>query len=162
MTENSIWPIAEEFSDSDDEKETAPQKRARFLDNKPSVTEEEISGDFPVLKLKNRGDGSSSSSEDEEEKNVKPKANPYLISTGDSIREKFDDKLRSLHMKRNEARKLNHREVAAEDQRKKQPTNYDSIRKRAEWELDDKTAREVYVYSLYILLFILYKYLTKS
>lgn len=143
MSDSNIWPTVEEFSDSEDESEVIPQKHA-FVDNRPSVTEEEISGDFPVLKLKKGDDGSSSSSEEEED--AAKSKNPYLISTGDSIKKKFNEKLRGLHMKRNEARKMNHREVAAEDQRKKLPANYESLRKKAEWELEEKTAREVTCY----------------
>ena len=46
-------------------------------------------------------------------------------------------------MKRNEARKLNHKEVAEEDMRKKLPKNYEAMRRKAEWEVADKQARQV-------------------
>ncbi|ELU05061.1 hypothetical protein CAPTEDRAFT_20848 [Capitella teleta] len=44
------------------------------------------------------------------------------------------DRLRNLHLKRNEARKMNHAEVVEEDKRKKLPTNFETKRKRVEWE----------------------------
>lgn len=56
---------------------------------------------------------------------------------------KFDEKLRNLQLKRNEARKLNHKEVADEDMRKKLPKNYEAMRRKAEWEVQDKQARQV-------------------
>lgn len=46
-------------------------------------------------------------------------------------------------MKRNEARKLNHQEVADEDMRKKLPKNYEAMRRKAEWEVADKQAKQV-------------------
>jgi len=40
-------------------------------------------------------------------------------------------------------RKLNHKEVAEEDMRKKLPKNYEAMRRKAEWEVADKQARQV-------------------
>ncbi|XP_006815487.1 pre-mRNA-splicing factor syf2-like [Saccoglossus kowalevskii] len=51
-------------------------------------------------------------------------------------------KLRDLHLRRNEARKLNHAEVVEEDKRSKLPSNFEAKRKRAEWELDDQKKRK--------------------
>ncbi|KAM9035245.1 pre-mRNA-splicing factor SYF2 [Sarcophilus harrisii] len=44
-------------------------------------------------------------------------------------------KFRELHMKRNEARKLNHQEVVEEDKRLKLPANWEAKKARLEWEL---------------------------
>ena len=71
---------------------------------------------------------------------MKKKFNPYLAHNTQS---KFDEKLRNLQLKRNEARKLNHKEVADEDMRKKLPKNYEAMRRKAEWEVEDKKARQV-------------------
>ncbi|XP_059153900.1 pre-mRNA-splicing factor syf2-like [Physella acuta] len=43
-------------------------------------------------------------------------------------------RLRDLELKMNEARKMNHAEVVAEDERKKRPQNFEAKRKRLEWE----------------------------
>ena len=137
---DSVWPSVD-VSDSEEEVETNHNRNLPLVDNKPPVSEEEINGDFPVLKLNKESDESSSDDEDEA-KPVK-KINPYLTTSGDDIKAKYNEKLRSLHMKRNEARKMNHQEVSAEDQRNKLPANYEAMKRRAEWELADKTAREV-------------------
>lgn len=42
----------------------------------------------------------------------------------------------------NEARKMNHAEVVAEDERKKRPKNFDAKRKRVEWEQKDAEQRK--------------------
>ena len=47
-------------------------------------------------------------------------------------------KLRDLHLKRNEARKLNHQEVVEEDRRVKEPKNMEARRKRAEYILKEE------------------------
>ncbi|KAE8745329.1 hypothetical protein FOCC_FOCC007877 [Frankliniella occidentalis] len=52
-------------------------------------------------------------------------------------------KLRDLHLKRNEARQLNHQEVVEEDKRQKMPTNWEARKRRADWilkEEEDRTA----------------------
>ena len=46
-------------------------------------------------------------------------------------------KLRDLHLKRNEARKLNHQEVIEEDRRAKEPKNMEARKKRAEYLLKE-------------------------
>ena len=51
-------------------------------------------------------------------------------------------KLKELHLKRNEARKLNHQEVVEEDRKKKLPSNFESKQKRVEWELAEAKARK--------------------
>ena len=43
----------------------------------------------------------------------------------------------------NEARKMNHAEVVEEDKRKKLPTNFESKRKRVEWEEQQEQLRKV-------------------
>lgn len=45
----------------------------------------------------------------------------------------------------NEARKLNHKEVVEEDRRKKLPANWESRKKKAEWEVANEEARKVCV-----------------
>ena len=70
-------------------------------------------------------------------------------------------KLKELHMRRvgviidccngvvrrvspqNEARKLNHKEVVEEDRRKKLPANWESRKKKAEWEVAEEEAKKV-------------------
>jgi pre-mRNA-splicing factor SYF2 len=51
-------------------------------------------------------------------------------------------RLRDLHAKRNEARKLNHLEVVEEDRRNKLPANWEARKRRVEWELEDHRKRE--------------------
>eukprot|EP00745_Piridium_sociabile_P009471 TRINITY_DN16656_c0_g1_i12.p2 TRINITY_DN16656_c0_g1~~TRINITY_DN16656_c0_g1_i12.p2 ORF type:complete len:178 (-),score=59.56 TRINITY_DN16656_c0_g1_i12:70-603(-) len=46
------------------------------------------------------------------------------------------NRLRELELKMNEARKLNVREAAVEEERKKRPQNWENKRKRSEWEED--------------------------
>ncbi|CAH2282527.1 pre-mRNA-splicing factor syf2 [Pelobates cultripes] len=47
-------------------------------------------------------------------------------------------KFRELHLKRNEARKLNHQEVVEEDKRQKLPSNHEARKARLEWELKEE------------------------
>jgi len=66
---------------------------------------------------------------------------PGLMGTGMSVKEKYAErmkKLRDLHMKRNEARKLNHQEVVEEDRRNKEPKNMEARRRRAEYILTEE------------------------
>ena len=49
----------------------------------------------------------------------------------------------SLLCLQNEARKLNHQEVVAEDQRKKLPSNWEAKRQRIDWEEEEETRRKV-------------------
>ncbi|KAK7107043.1 pre-mRNA-splicing factor SYF2-like [Littorina saxatilis] len=44
------------------------------------------------------------------------------------------NRLRDLELRMNEARKMNNREAAAEEDRKKRPENWEAKRKRSEWE----------------------------
>lgn len=62
-------------------------------------------------------------------------------SSADKRAERME-RLRSLHLKRNEARKMNHAEVVEEDKRKKLPTNFESKRKRVEWEEQQEQLRK--------------------
>merc|ERR1711963_295455 len=66
---------------------------------------------------------------------------PGLMGTGMSAKEKYAErmkKLRDLHMKRNEARKLNHQEVVEEERRNKEPKNMEARRRRAEYVLQEE------------------------
>ncbi|XP_076373722.1 pre-mRNA-splicing factor SYF2 [Tachypleus tridentatus] len=51
-------------------------------------------------------------------------------------------RLRDLHLKRNEARKLNHQEVIEEDQRNKLPQNWENKIKWAEVKLEEEIKRQ--------------------
>ncbi|XP_041351711.1 pre-mRNA-splicing factor syf2-like isoform X2 [Gigantopelta aegis] len=44
------------------------------------------------------------------------------------------NRLKELELRMNEARKMNHQEVVAEDERKKRPANWEQKRKRMDWE----------------------------
>ncbi|XP_074655376.1 pre-mRNA-splicing factor syf2-like [Tubulanus polymorphus] len=63
------------------------------------------------------------------------------VATGDSKTDRLK-RLRDLQMRRNEARKLNHKEVVEEDRRKKLPANFESKRKRLEWEEQEEKKRK--------------------
>lgn len=52
----------------------------------------------------------------------------------------------------NEARKLNHKEVVEEDRRKKLPANWESRKKKAEWEIAAEESRKVCSLSLILFL----------
>lgn len=69
-------------------------------------------------------------------------ASSSSAATADDKRAERMRKLRDLHLRRNEARKLNHQEVAEEDKRKKLPTNWEAQKRRLEWELDEDKKRE--------------------
>jgi len=64
-------------------------------------------------------------------------------STGGGANVKADrmKRLRELHMKRTEAKKLNLHEVQEEERRAKLPTNFEARKRRAEWILDDEERR---------------------
>ena len=69
---------------------------------------------------------------------------PGLMGSGMSAKEKYAErmkKLRDLHLKRNEARKLNHQEVVEEDRRNKEPKNMEARRRRAEYILAEETQK---------------------
>lgn len=61
-------------------------------------------------------------------------------ATRDSKREERLQRLRELHMRRNEARKLNHVEVVEEDKRKKLPSNWEARKRKIEWEVAEEEA----------------------
>ncbi|XP_013405461.1 pre-mRNA-splicing factor SYF2 [Lingula anatina] len=63
-------------------------------------------------------------------------------TSGASSREDRLKRLKELHLRRNEARKLNHQEVVEEDRRKKLPTNWEAKRKRVEWEEEEEKKRQ--------------------
>merc|ERR1719462_875731 len=66
---------------------------------------------------------------------------PGLMGKEMSAKEKYAErmkKLRDLHLKRNEARKLNHQEVVEEDRRAKEPKNMEARRRRAEYVLQEE------------------------
>merc|ERR1711963_581079 len=66
---------------------------------------------------------------------------PGLMGKEMSAKEKYAErmkKLRDLHLKRNEARKLNHQEVVEEDRRNKEPKNMEARRRRAEYVLQEE------------------------
>ena len=103
----SVWPSVE-LTDSEDEEHATkgPRRKNPLADCAPDVTQEEINGDFPLFN-KHKDDASSESDEEEDEKVVEKK-NPYLMHQTSS---KFNDKLRALQMKRNEARFDFHRDL---------------------------------------------------
>ncbi|KXJ68445.1 pre-mRNA-splicing factor Syf2 [Aedes albopictus] len=51
------------------------------------------------------------------------------------------ERLKKLHMQRNEARNSNHQEVIAEDERKKLPANWEARKRQADWLIDDSKAK---------------------
>ncbi|KAM8967111.1 pre-mRNA-splicing factor SYF2 [Pelodytes ibericus] len=51
-------------------------------------------------------------------------------------------KFRELHLKRNEARKLNHQEVVEEDKRQKLPSNWEARKARLEWEVKEEERKK--------------------
>ncbi|XP_032234825.2 pre-mRNA-splicing factor syf2 isoform X2 [Nematostella vectensis] len=51
-------------------------------------------------------------------------------------------RLQQLHLRRNEARKMNHQEVVEEDRKKKLPANWEAKQRRVEWEQQDDEAAE--------------------
>ena len=64
----------------------------------------------------------------------------------------------------NEARKLNHQEVVEEDRRKKLPVNYESRRRRAEWEIQEEEAKKVikYLMNIHEVIYSIYSELKKQ
>ncbi|XP_030057208.1 pre-mRNA-splicing factor SYF2 isoform X2 [Microcaecilia unicolor] len=51
-------------------------------------------------------------------------------------------KFRELHLKRNEARKLNYQELVEEDKRLKLPSNWEAKKARLEWELKEEERKK--------------------
>ncbi|XP_053570092.1 pre-mRNA-splicing factor syf2 [Bombina bombina] len=67
------------------------------------------------------------------------------VSAEDSAAQKREERLRKfreLHLKRNEARKLNHQEVVEEDKRQKLPSNWEARKARLEWELKEEEKKK--------------------
>ncbi|XP_064628720.1 pre-mRNA-splicing factor SYF2-like [Lineus longissimus] len=70
-------------------------------------------------------------------------SNPTSSGTGTAgSRSNKLSRLRELQLRRNEARKLNHKEVVEEDRRKNLPKNHEAKRKRVEWEEEDEKKRK--------------------
>ncbi|KAJ9599456.1 hypothetical protein L9F63_010071 [Diploptera punctata] len=66
-------------------------------------------------------------------------------SKNDSFKERQAERmkrLRDLHIKRNEARQMNHQEVVEEDKRNKLPPNWEARKRQAEWVLNDEEKRK--------------------
>ncbi|XP_043916012.1 pre-mRNA-splicing factor SYF2 [Protopterus annectens] len=66
-------------------------------------------------------------------------------SSAETAAKKHEERLkkfRELHLKRNEARKLNHQEVAEEDRKLKLPANWEAKKSRLEWELKEKERKQ--------------------
>lgn len=66
---------------------------------------------------------------------------PGLLGKEMSAKEKYAErmkKLRDLHTKRNEARKLNHQEVVEEDRRNKEPKNEEARKRKAAYILKEE------------------------
>lgn len=63
-------------------------------------------------------------------------------AAADERRRQWTDRLRKLHNARNEARNYNRKEVVEEDRRKKQPKNWESKRRRLEWQLEEEERRQ--------------------
>lgn len=63
------------------------------------------------------------------------------ISAKDKLAERMK-KLKELHLKRNEARQLNHKEVIEEDKRNKLPANWEARKRKAEWILEDEERKQ--------------------
>ena len=62
-------------------------------------------------------------------------------STGDKVKERME-RMKKLHLARNEARTKNHVEVLKEDERSKLPANWETRQKQVDWMLKDKKSRE--------------------
>lgn len=62
-------------------------------------------------------------------------------SNSDKVKERLQ-RLKNLHNARNEARQQNHKEVVAEDERKKLPSNWETHKRQADWLLADEKARQ--------------------
>ncbi|XP_058800254.1 pre-mRNA-splicing factor Syf2 [Phymastichus coffea] len=66
-------------------------------------------------------------------------------SVGQTFAEKHAERLnrlKNLHVKRNEARQQNHKEVVEEDKRNKLPSNWEARKRQADWLLNDEKARK--------------------
>jgi len=136
----SIWGNVD-ISDSDEEEVLDRKKKKRTHRESDSIDTEE---GFPALLIpgaKKPSNSDDSSEDDGEEIPAPAKKNPYLAHMEDHSVPGIKEKLQKVTQRRNEARQLNHKEVAAEEQRRKEPKNQEARQKRAEWELNDKLAR---------------------
>ncbi|XP_077755208.1 uncharacterized protein LOC144314668 [Canis aureus] len=77
---------------------------------------------------------------DSSEEGEQPPAAPAELAA--QKREQRLRKFRELHLKRNEARKLNHQEVVEEDKRLKLPANWEARKARLEWELQEEEKKK--------------------
>lgn len=62
-------------------------------------------------------------------------------ATAEKLKERMD-RMKKLHLARNEARTKNHVEVLREDERLKLPANWETRQRQVDWLLADKKARE--------------------
>lgn len=66
-------------------------------------------------------------------------------SSSSSMKSRMEErmkKLRDLHLKRNEARQLNHAEVVEEDKRAKEPKNMEARKRKAQYLLEEEKLRQ--------------------
>ncbi|XP_019854319.1 PREDICTED: pre-mRNA-splicing factor SYF2-like [Amphimedon queenslandica] len=68
--------------------------------------------------------------EEEQSREVQDNAETVLSGKSEERLKRF----RELHLRRNEAKKLNRKEVVEEDRRNKLPANFEIRRRKAEWE----------------------------
>ena len=72
-------------------------------------------------------------------------AGPSTSSSSSSVKARMDErmkKLRDLHLKRNEARQLNHAEVVEEDKRAKEPKNMEARKRKAQYLLEEEQLKQ--------------------
>ena len=74
--------------------------------------------------------------------NMSDKAGPSSSSSLKARMEERMKKLRDLHLKRNEARQLNHAEVVEEDKRAKEPKNMEARKRKAQYLLEEEQLRQ--------------------
>ncbi|KAJ7391341.1 pre-mRNA-splicing factor syf2 [Desmophyllum pertusum] len=89
-----------------------------------------------------KGQASNSSVVEEDDDTAAGPSSSSSSSTAADKRAERIKKLRDLQLRRNEARKLNHQEVAEEDKRKKLPANHEAMQRRVEWENKEEEARK--------------------
>merc|ERR1712141_65403 len=70
-------------------------------------------------------------------------AGPSTSTTSsDQVRQDRLARLKNLHLKMNEARKMNHTEVQEEDRRSKLPKNWEARKRQVDWEEDQETKKQ--------------------
>lgn len=100
------------------------------------VDPEELSAESQDVREESpNDDGKIEEKEEDESSSSKEKSKEV-------VRQERMKKLKELHLRRNEARKLNHQEVVEEDRRNKLPSNFEAKQKRLEWELSEAKARK--------------------